>query len=230
MYNIRKYFDSFQIKLIAACAMLIDHTAHVFFPAAIYMRCLGRIAFPIFAFMVAEGYLKTRNINKYMFRMLVFAIIAQIPYTIMLSNVSGFQINVIFTLFLGLASIYAIERGSVFAAAFVPVIFALIAEFANLDHGAFGILMVIAFYYTKNNKQYRNITASLLILLFSASYLLRYGVNYYGWVIVAFYLLPLPIINLYNKKKGISNTFTKWFFYVFYPLHMTILIIIDKLV
>ena len=229
MYITRKYFDSFQIKLIAACAMLIDHTAHVFFPEAIYMRCLGRIAFPIFAFMVAEGYLRTRNVEKYMIRMLLCAVIAQIPYTIMLKNVSGFQINVIFTLLLGLASIYVIEKGSTFTAVFVPILFALIAEFANFDHGAFGIFMVIAFFYTRKNKLYRNLTASLLILLFSASYLLRYGLNYYGWVIVAFYLLPLPIINLYNRKKGISNAFSRWFFYAFYPLHITILVIIDKL-
>jgi len=229
MYITRKYFDSFQLKLIAACAMLIDHTAHVFFPSAIYMRCLGRIAFPIFAFMVAEGYLRTRNVEKYMIRMLIFAIIAQIPYTLMLSNVSGFQINVIFTLLLGLASIYAIEKGNTFTMIFVPILFALIAEFGNFDHGAFGIFMVIAFYYTRDSKLYRNLTASLLILLFSASYLLRYGVNYYGWIIVAFYLLPLPIINLYNSRKGIANAFTRWFFYVFYPFHIMILVIIDKL-
>ena len=209
--------------------MLIDHTAHVFFPAAIYVRCLGRIAFPIFAFMVAEGYLRTRSVEKYMIRMLLFAVISQIPYTIMLSNVNRFQINVIFTLLLGLTSIYAIERGNTFTAIFVPVIFAIISELANFDHGAFGIFMVLAFFYTRNNKLYRNVTASLLILLFSASYLLRYGVNYYGWVIIVFYLLPLPIINLYNRKKGIANTFTRWFFYVFYPLHITILVVTDKL-
>lgn len=209
--------------------MLIDHTAHVFFPAEVYMRCLGRIAFPIFAFMVAEGFLRTRNVKRYMLRMLIFAVIAQVPYSIMLSDIGVFQINVIFTLFFGLASVYAIDKGSPLLSMLAPVAFAMIAEFANFDHGAFGVLMVIAFLYTRNNKLHRNISASVLILLFSLSYMLRYGVNYYGWVIILFYLLPLPIINLYNKKKGISNVFSRWFFYFFYPLHIAALVIIDKL-
>lgn len=226
----RRYFDSFQIKLIAACAMLIDHTAHMFFPTAIYMRCLGRIAFPIFAFMVAEGYLRTRSVEKYMIRMLIFAVIAQAPYSIMLKSVGVFQINVIFTLLLGLASIYAIEKGNSFIGLAAPIIFAIIAELAHFDHGAFGVLMVTAFFYTKNSKFSRNTAASLLILLFSASYMLRYGINNYVWIIIAFYFLPLPIINLYNRKKGIANAFSRWFFYVFYPLHIIVLLIIDKLV
>lgn len=209
--------------------MLIDHTAHVFFPVEVYMRCLGRIAFPIFAFMVAEGFLRTRNVKRYMLRMLIFAVIAQVPYSIMLSDIGVFQINVIFTLFFGLASVYAIDKGSPLLSMLAPVAFAMIAEFANFDHGAFGVLMVIAFLYTRNNKLHRNISASVLILLFSLSYMLRYGVNYYGWVIILFYLLPLPIINLYNKKKGISNVFSRWFFYFFYPLHIAALVIIDKL-
>ena len=108
--------------------MLIDHTAHVFFPAAIYMRCIGRIAFPIFAFMIAEGYIKTKSVGWYLFRLLVFSLLAQVPYSLMLGNYDSIQLNVIFTLMLGLASIFSIENGNRFIAFIAPLSFALIAE------------------------------------------------------------------------------------------------------
>jgi hypothetical protein len=229
MFAKRRFFDSFQLKLIAACAMLIDHTAHVFFPAAIYMRCIGRIAFPIFAFMIAEGYIKTKSVGWYLFRLLIFSLLAQVPYSLMLGNYDSIQLNVIFTLMLGLASIFSIENGNRFIAFIAPLAFALIAEFTGMDHGAFGVLMVIAFFYTRNSDSEKYTVVSILILLFSSSYMLRYGINNYAWIIILFYFLPLPIIHLYNGAKGVSNSFTRWFFYVFYPAHMLLLVILNKI-
>jgi hypothetical protein len=226
----RRFFDSLQLKLIAACAMFVDHAGHVFFPAAIYMRCLGRIAFPIFAFMIAEGYIKTKNVGWYLFRLLIFSLIAQLPFSLMLGNYDTIQLNVIFTLLLGLASIFSIEHGNRSIAFAAPLLFALIAEFAGMDHGAFGVFMVIAFFYTRQTKSVRNTAVSILIVLFSASYLLRYGFNNYAWIIILFYFLPLPLISLYNGKRGIANPFTRWFFYVFYPVHMLFLVILDKII
>ncbi|MCK5757900.1 MAG: hypothetical protein KAH14_02320 [Clostridiales bacterium] len=222
----RKYFDSFQLKLIAACAMLIDHTAHIFFPTDIYLRCIGRLAFPIFAFMVAIGYSKTRNVKKYIIRMFIFALIAQIPYVYMLGDFKNIPFNVIFTLLFGLISIYVIDKGKPLFAITIPIVLALIAEFGGFDHSAFGVFMVIALYYTKDSKILRNITASIMILLFTATYLLTMGLNSFVWIIILFYLFAIPIINLYNEKKGISNTFTRWFFYVFYPGHILILVLL----
>lgn len=222
----RNFFDSFQLKLIAACAMLIDHTAHMFFPSEIYLRCIGRLAFPIFAFMVAIGYSKTRNVKKYILRMFIFALIAQVPYTFMLGDFENIPFNVIFTLLFGLISIYAIDRGKPLIAISVPILLALFAEFGGFDHSAFGVFMVIAFYYTKDLKILRSITATILILLFTATYLFTIGLNSFIWIIILFYLFAIPVINLYNEKKGISNAFTKWFFYVFYTGHILILVLI----
>lgn len=225
----RSYFDSIQLKMIAACAMLIDHTAHVFFPAAIYMRCIGRLAFPIFAFMVAMGYFYTKDIKKYMLRMFIFAIIAQIPYVYMVGSFDPIPFNVIFTLLFGLVSIYAIETGKPIIGITVTLMLAILAESGGFDHGAFGVFMVLAFYYTRNSRSLRNISAVTLILLFTLSYIAQLGILSFTWIIILFYLIPIPLIDLYNGKKGISNPFTKWFFYIFYPLHITVLVIIKFL-
>lgn len=225
----RKYFDSFQLKMIAACAMLIDHTAHVFFPAAIYMRCIGRLAFPIFAFMVAMGYSYTKDIKKYMLRMLIFAIIAQIPYVYMVGSFDPIPFNVIFTLLFGLVSIYAIETGKPIIGITVTLLLAILAESGGFDHGAFGVFMVLAFYYTRSSRYLRNASAVALILLFTTSYMIKLGILSFTWIIILFYLFPIPLIDLYNGKKGISNTFTKWFFYIFYPLHIILIVIVNLL-
>ena len=230
MRIVRSYFDSFQLKMIAACAMLIDHTGHVFFPEAIYMRCIGRLAFPIFAFMVAMGYSYTRDIKKYMLRMFIFAIITQVPYVYMIGSFDPLPFNVIFTLLFGLVSIYAIETGKPIIGITVAILLAILAESGGFDHGAFGVFMVIAFYYTRDSKYLSNLSAILLILLLSTYYLLIFGLNTYTWIIILFYLFAIPVINLYNEKKGISNPFTKWFFYVFYPIHILMLVILKIII
>ncbi len=206
--------------------MLIDHTAHMFFPTDIYLRCIGRLAFPIFAFMVAIGYSKTRNVKKYIVRMLIFALIAQIPYVYMIGDFKNIPFNVIFTLLFGLISIYAIDKGKPLYAITIPIVLALLAEFGGFDHSAFGVFMVIALYYTKDSKILRNITSSILILLFTSTYLFTMGLNSFVWIIILFYLFAIPVINLYNGEKGISNTYTRWFFYVFYPGHILILVLL----
>ncbi|MFO7612963.1 MAG: TraX family protein [Clostridia bacterium] len=222
----RKYFDSFQLKMIAACAMAIDHTAHLFFPAEIYMRCIGRLAFPIFAFLIAEGYRRTGDAARYMLRLFIFAVISQVPYQLMVGSPGSINPNVMFTLLFGLLAIYAIDKWNPAARILLPVLLAVTAQTMAFDHGAFGVLLVIAFYLTKDRMSLRNIAAAILILLFSTYYLAYGGINSTGWLIVLFYLAALPAISLYNNKKGISNPFTKWFFYIFYPSHIIILLII----
>ena len=141
-------------------------------------------------------------------------------------NFDFIHFNVIFTLLFGLIAVYAIDKGRLAVRLIAPVILAILAELGGFDHGAFGVFMVISFYYTRNSVFLRNISASSLILLFTASFMLRYGFSSFGWLIVLFYFTSVPLINLYNGRKGISNPFTKWFFYVFYPLHLIILAIL----
>ncbi|MBN1623870.1 MAG: hypothetical protein JXN10_04690 [Clostridia bacterium] len=222
-----KYLNTLQLKLIAACAMFIDHSMYTFYPYVYKLRTIGRLAFPIFAFLVAVGYQKTKDLTLYMGRMLLFALIAQFPYERMI-NLPGINPNVIFTLFFGLTAILAIEKGSPFLKFTVPVLLMLGAELMAFDHSAYGVLMVIALFYAKESKLLTAIWIFVLTILFSLQYLYLGGLSNPGWYIVLFYLSTIPLINLYNGRKGLSNSFTRWFFYVFYPAHIMLLVILKS--
>jgi len=197
----RKYLNTLQLKMIA----------------------------PIFAFLVAIGYDKTRNLTMYMGRMFLFALIAQIPYQKMV-GLPGVSPNVIFTLFFGLGAILAIEKGNAFIRIFFPIALILGAEILAFDHSAYGVLMVLALYYSKDSKLIASIWIAFLTLLFSLQYFLIGGLENPGWYIVLFYLFTIPLIWMYNGRKGLSNNFTKWFFYIFYPAHIVFLVILKSLI
>ena len=96
--------SSFALKCIALITMIIDHVGAILYPEARVLRIIGRIAFPIYAFLVAEGFYHTKNVKKYMLRLLLFALVSEIPFDLALTGQIlefGHQ-NVFFTLFAGL--------------------------------------------------------------------------------------------------------------------------------
>lgn len=95
--------NSFQLKCIAVITMIIDHTGAVLFPDNMTLRYIGRIAFPIFCFLLVEGFFHTRDVRKYMLRLGMFAVISEIPYDLAFRDtVIEFEHqNVFFTLFIG---------------------------------------------------------------------------------------------------------------------------------
>ena len=100
---------SFVLKIIALITMFIDHSGYVFVGSFSFCNFIGRIAFPIFAFQISEGYKHTKNLKKYFLRLGIFALISQIPFSLFSFKYHGGNIlilNVFFTLFLGLLSIY----------------------------------------------------------------------------------------------------------------------------
>ena len=91
--------SSFVLKIIAMTTMLTDHLGDSIFNYANFMNVIGRIAFPIFAFQISEGYIHTKNLKKYFLRLFVFALISQAPFMLFLSMFSsGFTLNIFFTL------------------------------------------------------------------------------------------------------------------------------------
>lgn len=106
----RRYacLSSFAIKLIAISAMLTDHIGCILYPDAVWLRCIGRLAFPLFVFMLTEGASHTHSMKRYILRMLVFALITEIPYNLAFNGTllyTGSR-NMLFTLTLGLCMIY----------------------------------------------------------------------------------------------------------------------------
>ena len=206
-------FDNFTLKIIAITTMLIDHIGCILFPDVIIFRAIGRIAFPIFCFLIVEGFFHTRNTWNYLIRLFVFAIVSEIPFDLAFHGTLFYwqSQNVFFTLALGLCALFCLEELNnrrVFAIPFSLII--AIAYFSNCDYGAGGVLLICVFYLTKENKIIQCLLIALLLYLCFGTFEL------YG-------LIALIPILLYNGKRGPS---IKMFFYWFYPIHLLALYLI----
>lgn len=225
MERLKKYrfLDGGTLKIIAIITMLADHIGALLFPQIILFRIIGRIAFPIFCFLLVEGFMHTRDVKKYALRLLLFAFISEIPFdlafgggsTIGFIPVNLYQQNVFFTLFLGLLALilitkYGYQRINIF---FIILSCMLVASFLKTDYGEAGVLLIVLFYYSYGNILKVIGSVILFCLIFT-------GIQIYG-------ILSLIPLVLYNGKKGITF---KYVFYVFYPAHLLILYAIFLLV
>ncbi|MCL2190249.1 MAG: conjugal transfer protein TraX [Defluviitaleaceae bacterium] len=238
--------SSFVIKIIAVISMLFDHT-RVFFPDTFPMefRVIGRIAFPLFVFLVAEGFHHTRSPIKFLLRLLAFALISE-PIFDAAQPWDGWEninflshTNIFYTLFLGGASIaaykYVQARWNVTSLAILPAVgFAALGHLLTADYGAMGVLFIFALYITKKTQPRLLlwVMAGMCLLLWhNVLWDLAMGVRYAAitYVMVGATVLAVPIAAAYNGKRGINTPWVKWGFYVFYPLHLAALGVIASL-
>ena len=217
--------NAFVLKLIAAAAMLSDHVAYVFLDGNYAVRAFGRLAFPIFAFFVAEGYRYTKDVKKYAVRMLVFALIAQAPYALAFGK-PFYEPNVIFTLLLALLAVWAFDKGNEVVKVSGFIAAAVLAELTGSDHGAFGVVMVFLFFIGTDMKK-KLMSAGILILLVTAFAMIQIHTFSKYALMYLFYLAPLVLIYFYNGKRGPHGFIPRWFFYIFYPLHLLIIALIN---
>ena len=212
------------LKWIAVISMLIDHTAEILINhntaltdpiwAQIYvlMRGIGRIAFPIYAFLLVEGFLHTRDVKKYLARMLTFAVVSEIPFDLAVFHTPfywGYQ-NVFFTLFLGLLALAGESVGhqssGMFAGAglwkqaFVLILCVGTAQLINCDYGAFGVFFIILLYMTRYDKKTQTVLGAISLI----------------WELPG--ILAFIPIRLYNGTRGRCGN--RYFFYAFYPAHL----------
>ncbi|MCI6386849.1 MAG: conjugal transfer protein TraX [Firmicutes bacterium] len=147
--------NGFHLKLIAACTMFIDHMGHTLFPTVLWLRCIGRLAFPIFCFLIAEGCVYTRDRRKYALRLLVFALLSEVPFDLMVGGTVWYPYsqNVLWTLLAGALICWCVDwalrkktpaafllTGAAVAAAFC------LLELAGTDYRGWGMLLVVLFY------------------------------------------------------------------------------------
>ena len=202
--------------------MFIDHIGYAIFSKFSFFNYIGRIAFPIFAFQISEGYIHTKNLKNYFLRLFIFAFISQIPFMLFYKLVSNsFELNIFFTLLLGLACIYIYDKFKYkFIAIILSVIIGLIAEFTHCDYGFYGVAIILLFYIFKSNISLASIT---FVLATAIKYLIPifkyrlYDVYIYLFICT---IIPILFINLYNGKKGKD---TKYLLYLFYPIHLLLI-------
>ena len=223
-----------QLRWIALAAMLLDHLWAMAVPGNQWMTYVGRLAFPIFAFQIVEGFFHTSDFRRYALRLLVFACVSEIPFDLMYASTAfyPFHQNVMFTLLLGLAAIWGLERARrerTAGAAVLGVLGLLAAWGAGtagmVDYGGMGVLTVVVFYVFRGFPLARLGQLGGLFLLnvafFQGEYL---PVEAFGHVFEfqtqGFALLALAPVWLYGGEKGRGGRVLQYGSYAFYPLHM----------
>ncbi|MEA5472154.1 TraX family protein [Spirulina sp. 06S082] len=203
--------STFSLKFLAFLIMLVDHIGFLFFPDRVEFRIVGRLAMPLFAFLVAQGYLKTKNLSFYLFRLLFFALLTQPIYYVFL-NEGDFpfqQLNILFTFLFSLLLLDLFESQSQW---FIFLVFAVtvLSGFRLLEYGLYGIFNVVYFYYlSKNRINFVFIFIFILIQIWGLFETLS--------IIQPVSILSLFFIALYNNRRGLDD---RKLFYWLYPLHL----------
>lgn len=243
---------AFVLRIIACVTMLIDHIGYVFEDELaavdpllpVIFRLIGRIAFPLFAFGIAEGVTHTSSPKKYLLRMLLFAVISQLPFMLMIGtqnatySISLFSreiglyggLSVMVTLFLGLCICVSIHEGQHLGAALALAAGYILDTRIGMDYGLLGILFVAALYFARQNKLLRSLVMVLFAVCFYLTPLtqlfkdivggvrpLTFGVRFYYFLGMC---VPAVLLLFYNGKKGPRF---KLLNYAFYPVHMLII-------
>ena len=225
-------FTSFGLHLLAMALMLCDHICLALMPDRVCMTCVGRLAFPIFAFLVAEGFVRTRSRAR---RLLIFAIVSEVPFDLLAAGrpVYPFHQNVLWTFLIALGCMRLLEWAKADprpAARFVVSAGAVLGGFLAgtafmVDYFGPGVWTVLAFYSFRGDG-WRQRLGQLLCLLPLNGWLLAGQTVLPGGLalpIQAFAVLALPFIWLYRGRQGSHGRAVRWLFYGFYPAHLLVL-------
>ena len=230
------------LHIIAMAFMLMDHLWATLLPGQEWLTCIGRIAFPIFSFLIVEGYFHTHDFKKYLLRLLIFALISEIPFNLMCGGTFFYPIhqNVIWTFLLGLLGIHLMEtvhkKYNVWIYTLVCILVCMagliIGTLCMVDYYGPGVLTVFVFYFFHDKKWWCLLGQILSLYWINVVLLggLIYTINLFG-IDIEFYqqglaLLALIPIWLYSGEKGFHSKFFQYFCYSFYPGHMIILVLI----
>ncbi len=231
---------SFTLKIIALIAMFCDHFGDAFVGHFSFWNLIGRIAFPIFAFQLSEGFIHTKNLKRYFMRLFTFAVISQLPFQLFLQKflpTSSSSLNIFFTLLLGLFAmivyryfintqnkeleicLFGVPLKKIMGM-FCVLLIAYIASLLRTDYGFWGVIVIFAFYLFKENPL-------AMIISYVCLCTMRYGILIlkYGFYIEYIYLaistiLPIVLIQLYKGQQGYK---IKYLLYLFYPIHLLLL-------
>ena len=227
------------LHILAMAFMLCDHLWGTVVPGNDWLTCLGRISFPIFAFLIVEGYFHTKNLKKYMVRMLLFAVLSEIPFNLAMGSNWFYPIqqNVLWSFLISLCLIHWNEKarcsGKLWKRLLVGVATLLLGTIVGLltmvDYHHAGILMVLVFYFCRGKKWW-NMLAQLVCLWYINVEVLSgfaYEVVLFGQthfiVRQGFAMLALIPIWLYRGTQGHHSKAFQYFCYGFYPVHWLIL-------
>jgi len=230
--------NAFALKIIALVTMIIDHVG-VVFPEifGFEFRVIGRIAFPVYVFLIAEGFKHTKCPGKFLIRLFAFAIISEPVFDWAIRGASSpwgvnffVNTNIFYTLFFGGAAIVVYEKIREkfdWVVALLPVAaFALLAEYVfSSDYGAYGVVFIVIMYVIKPKSF--SLAAMAVLCTWQHEWVFREAfvhgfdaISPFGWWLIPATLVSVVLVAFYNGKRGPG---LKWFFYASYPVHLAIL-------
>ena len=216
--------------------MLLDHIAHVFskvfqnyswgYALCFVFRFFGRITAPVMCWFLIQGFVHTSSRKNYAIRLLIFTLVAQIPYSLVRTDASLMaSLSVIYTLLVSFLMLCVLESKLEALPKWIMVIVLMVLSIFG-DWAIFAPLMVLFFYFFRDNRKrlilFYSLAAAMVVLTDITILLLKHYYWYHElWQLGMFLFIPLLL--LYNGEPGSRHPFHKWFFYVFYPAHLLVL-------
>ncbi len=224
-----------QLKLFACLTMLMDHVGHYLFAdqhAIMWsLRLVGRLAFPLFAFFIVIGYRHTRDVARYWGRLFLLGVVSWFVIA-WLEGSPPNQLNILFTLCLGLAAIASYERN---VSWWIPLLCLLAAELGRVEYGSMGVLLIFVMHRLYDQRdRFLLVSGLILLVLLSVNLLIDVLLSNphtewtWSWlldehptaVFQPFSVLSLLFIYRYNGQLGWHANWLQYAFYLFYPLHL----------
>ena len=236
-------FSGTALKTIACITMLVDHIGASCIEAGLLLpeletgevsggawnqislyqldrvlRFTGRLAFPIFCFLLVEGFVHTHDVKKYVRRLFLFALISEVPFDLAFFR-TPFALdhqNVYWTLALGVLAMALMQKfqdaeGNIaWKGRLAALGCAVLAQLLQTDYGAIGVALIVALYLTRNNRKYQCIIGAVMMLFELTA------------------PLAFVLIWFYNGQRGRCPQWVKWAFYGFYPVHLSILAVVTN--
>lgn len=230
---------SMSLHIMAMIFMLCDHLWATVIPGNDWLTCIGRLTFPIFAFLIVEGYFHTHDLKKYVSRLFLFALISEIPFNLVMGSSLFYPIhqNVLWTFLLGIWLIHLNEKAKETSKVFVRILVGIgtvvlayvLGLLMMVDYYHAGVLMVLVFYFFRGREWWNYIGQMVLLYYINVEMLsgFAYEINIFGeihyLVRQGFALLALIPIWLYRGKEGYKSKALQYLYYGFYPAHLLIL-------
>lgn len=239
----KKILNANIVKLIAIIAMTVDHIAWMLYPGypteiiPVLMHIIGRITCPIMCYFIAEGYHYTKNVRKYTARLFLFAIISHVPYVLTSINFVDWhsfipfyygdvlnQTSVMWSLAWGLVMLRVANSNKMKQGVKTLLILLICLVSFPSDWSCIASLCILAFGTNRGNFKAQMLWMVLYVSIYAAVYFFALD-KVYGLIQMAV-VLAVPVLMLYNGQRGNNpkiNKIMKWVFYIYYPLHLAII-------
>ncbi len=208
------------LKWIAIITMTIDHVGAILYSEVAVLRYIGRLSFPLFAYLLILGMESTRNLRNYYIRLFFFALVSQVPFFLALDFEPFGYLNIFFTLSFGLLFVHFFKKASVVA--FVPLFASFILP---VDYGVYGLAMIGCMSILQEDTKFGVAALVLLNVLF----LVPLQSQFLSILAIPFILLH-KTGSLKMKREGNEKAayplWRKYFFYAYYPIHLALLYVI----